>query len=163
MSTLLVITKGYGVLATYIWRMRNNNLAIIIAGSSCPPQWQIIFQTWKAILYIESVYFKEWTEIYPLFDDLLSRSSWCRFALFINNYSSSPNGLWVNEGERNNCFSKIQLVGKKYRDETTLARKTRFSRHCFGFQIRRFLLLVGYNIYPGSSSTNQNAALIIDH
>ena len=26
-----------------------------------------------------------------------------------------------HEGERNNCFSKIQLVGKKYRDKTTLA------------------------------------------
>ena len=25
-----------------------------------------------------------------------------------------------HEGERNNCFSKIQLVGKKYRDKTTL-------------------------------------------
>ena len=25
------------------------------------------------------------------------------------------------EGERNNCFSKIQLVGQKYRDKTTLA------------------------------------------
>ena len=50
------------------------------------------------------------------------------------------------EGERNNCFSKIQLVGQKYRDKTTLASKTRFSRHCFGFQNRRFLLLVGYNI-----------------
>ena len=49
------------------------------------------------------------------------------------------------EGERNNCFSKIQLVGQKYRDKTTLASKTRFSRHCFGFQNRRFLLLVGYN------------------
>ena len=36
-------------------------------------------------------------------------------------------------GERNNCFSKIQLVGQKYRDKTTLASKTRFSRHCFGF------------------------------
>ena len=43
----------------------------------------------------------------------------------INNYSSSPNGLWVNsywlrghEGKRNNCFSKIQLVGQKYRDKT---------------------------------------------
>ena len=40
----------------------------------------------------------------------------------INNYSLSLNGLWVNspwgyegyEGERNNCFSKIQLVGRKY-------------------------------------------------
>ena len=46
-----------------------------------------------------------------------------------NDYSSSPNGLsheaegrmgyWLRgyEGERNNCLSKIQLVGqKKYRD-----------------------------------------------
>ena len=48
----------------------------------------------------------------------------------IRNYSSSPNGLWVgrmgyclrgHEGERNNCFSKIQLFGQKYRDETILA------------------------------------------
>ena len=55
------------------------------------------------------------------------------------------NWLRGHEGERNNCFSKIQLVGQKYRDKTTLASKTRFSRHCFGFQSRRFLLLVGYN------------------
>ena len=27
----------------------------------------------------------------------------------------------ANEGERNNCFSKIQRVGQKYRDKTTLA------------------------------------------
>ena len=41
----------------------------------------------------------------------------------INNYSSSPNGLSLrgHEGERNNCFSKIQLTGQKYRDKTTLA------------------------------------------
>ena len=26
-----------------------------------------------------------------------------------------------HEGERDNCFSKIQLVGQKYRDKTTLA------------------------------------------
>ena len=26
-----------------------------------------------------------------------------------------------HEGERNNCFSKIQLAGKKYRDKTNLA------------------------------------------
>ena len=25
-----------------------------------------------------------------------------------------------HEGERNNCFSRIQLVGQKYRDKTTL-------------------------------------------
>ena len=32
-------------------------------------------------------------------------------------------GYWLSghEGERNNCFSKIQLVGQKYRDKTTLA------------------------------------------
>ena len=37
--------------------------------------------------------------------------------LLINNYSSGPN----IEGERNNCLSKTQLVGQKYRDKTTLA------------------------------------------
>ena len=47
--------------------------------------------------------------------------------------------LRAHEGKRNNCFSKIQLVGQKYQDKTTLASKTRFSRLCF-------LLLVGYNI-----------------
>ena len=57
-------------------------------------------------------------------------------------------GYWLrrHEDERNNCFSKIQLVGQKYRDKTTLACKTPFSRHCFGFQSRRFSLLVDYNI-----------------
>ena len=32
-------------------------------------------------------------------------------------------GYWFrgHKGERNNCFSKIQLVGQKYRDKTTLA------------------------------------------
>ena len=29
-----------------------------------------------------------------------------------------------HEGERNNCLSKIQQVGQKYRDKTTLASKT---------------------------------------
>ena len=30
-------------------------------------------------------------------------------------------GYWLkgHEGERNNCFSKTQLVGQKYRDEAT--------------------------------------------
>ena len=52
-----------------------------------------------------------------------------------------------HEGERNNyCFSKIQLVGQKYQDKTTLDSKTQFSRHCFGFQSQRFSLLEGYNI-----------------
>ena len=33
-------------------------------------------------------------------------------------------GYWLrgHKGERNNCFSKIQLVGRKYRDKTTLVR-----------------------------------------
>ena len=39
-------------------------------------------------------------------------------------------------GSRNNCFSKIQPVSHKYLEKTTLASKTRFSRHCFGFQSR---------------------------
>ena len=30
-------------------------------------------------------------------------------------------GLRGHEGERNNRFSKIQLVGQKHRDKTTLA------------------------------------------
>ena len=56
-------------------------------------------------------------------------------------------GYWLRgyEGERNNnCFSKIQLVGQKYQDETTFPSKTRFSHQCFGFQSRRFSLLAGY-------------------
>ena len=57
-------------------------------------------------------------------------------------------GYWLrgHEDKRNNCFSKVQLLGQKYRGKTTWESKTRFSRHCFGFQSRRFLLLVGYNI-----------------
>ena len=57
-------------------------------------------------------------------------------------------GYWLrgHEGERNNWYSKIQLVGQKYRGKTTLASKMQFSRHCFGFQSRRFSLIVGYNI-----------------
>ena len=60
----------------------------------------------------------------------------------------SLTGYWLrgHEGERNNCFIKIQLVGQEYRDETTLASKTRFTRHCFGFQSRYFSLLAGYKI-----------------
>ena len=72
-------------------------------------------------------------------------------------------GYWLrgHEGERNNCFSKIQPVGQKCRTKKTLASKTRFSRHFLGFQSRRFLLLVDYNLL--ANQTNQNAALIIDH
>ena len=57
-------------------------------------------------------------------------------------------GYWLraHEGERNNCFNKILLVSHKYQNKTTLASKTRFSRHSFGFQSRRFSLPVGYVI-----------------
>ena len=53
----------------------------------------------------------------------------------ITNEAKGRMGYWLigHEGERNNCFSKIQLAGQKYRDKTTLACKTRFSRQCFGF------------------------------
>ena len=47
-----------------------------------------------------------------------------KYLVIFNHYSSSPNEFWVYEGERNNnyyCFSKIQLVGQKYRDKTALA------------------------------------------
>ena len=62
-------------------------------------------------------------------------------------------GYWLRgrEGERNNCCCKFQLVGQKYWDKTTLANKTRFSRHCFGFQSWRFSLLVGELLVKSSS------------
>ena len=59
--------------------------------------------------------------------------------------------IWAIESEAMRVrgiifFSKIQLVGQKYRDKTTFASKTRFSRHFFRFQSRRFSLLMGYNL-----------------
>ena len=51
-------------------------------------------------------------------------------------------GYWFrgHEGEGNNCFSKIQLVGQKYRDKTTLASKTWFKKTIiFGFKSQHFL------------------------
>ena len=53
-------------------------------------------------------------------------------------------GYWLRDhkGERNNCFSKIQLVGQKNIETKHLSLvKAGF----FGFQSRRFSLLVGYN------------------
>ena len=54
-----------------------------------------------------------------------------------------------HEGERNNCFSKIQLhvVVKKNIETKQNFSKTRFSLLCLSFQSRRFSLLVGYNKY----------------
>ena len=49
-----------------------------------------------------------------------------------------PMGYWGHEGERNNCFRKIQLVDQKYLDKTTLASKTRFSRNFLVFKASAF-------------------------
>ena len=81
--------------------------------------------------------------------------------LFNNYYFSSP---WGHEGERNNyyCFSKIQLVGQKNTGtkHLLLVKARRPKHYKYG---RHFSLLVNYNIWPSTGSTNQNAALIIDH
>ena len=50
------------------------------------------------------------------------------------------------------------IVGYK---TLTLASKTPFSHHCFSFQSRRLFATSGLWHRPSSSSTNQNAALII--
>ena len=44
-------------------------------------------------------------------------------------------GYWPrgHEGESNNCFSKIQLVGQKFRDKTTLASKNVIQPPLFWF------------------------------
>ena len=56
-------------------------------------------------------------------------------------------GSWAIDSEAMRARGIIVLVKsnqvvQKYRDKTTLASKTRFSHHCFGFQSRRFSLLV---------------------
>ena len=67
-------------------------------------------------------------------------------------------GYWIrgHEGERNNCFSKIQLVGQKNT-------KTKHLKDRLQSSFTAKTLQMGYNIWPTSSSTNQNAALMIDH
>ena len=52
-----------------------------------------------------------------------------------------PKAKWAIDSEAMSgggiiCSGKFQLVGHKYQEKTTLARKTRFSRHCYGFQSR---------------------------
>ena len=67
----------------------------------------------------------------------------------INKYSSSPHEA-MKARRIPYCFIKIQLVDQKNMG------KMQFTKHCFS-------LLVGCNAWPRSCSTNQNAALIIDH
>ena len=50
-----------------------------------------------------------------------------------------------HEGERNNCFSKIQLFGQKYRDKQLQLVKARLNPF-LPPKSRRFSLRVGYNI-----------------
>ena len=51
-----------------------------------------------------------------------------------------------NEGERKNCFSKIQLVGQKYRERKYFSYLKLDFNPFLPPKTRRFLLLVGYNI-----------------
>ena len=56
-------------------------------------------------------------------------------------------GYWLkwHEGERNNCFSKIELVGQKYGEKNFSWLKLDFNPFLSQKSLR-FLLLVGYNI-----------------
>ena len=57
-------------------------------------------------------------------------------------------GYWLrgHEGEWNNCFSKIRLVGQNIETKQLKQAKRDSVTIFFGFQSRRFSLLVGYNI-----------------
>ena len=50
-------------------------------------------------------------------------------------------GYWLrgHEGERNNCFSQIQLVGQKYQDKTTSASKCNSAASVLVFKPIAFL------------------------
>ena len=69
-----------------------------------------------------------------------------------------PKAEWAIDSEA--MSSKIQLVGQKNI-------KTKHLFASFTAKIlqiwRCFSLLVGYNIKPTGSSTNQNAAMMVDH
>ena len=62
----------------------------------------------------------------------------------------------------NNCFSKIQLAGQKYREKKIFSQLKLDFNPFLPPKSPHVLLLVGNNIKPSSSSTNQNAALIMD-
>ena len=57
-------------------------------------------------------------------------------------------GYWLrgHEVEKNNCFSKIQLVGKKYGVKTTFSWLKLDVNPFLPPKSARFSLLVGYNI-----------------
>ena len=57
-------------------------------------------------------------------------------------------GYWLrgHEGERNNCFCKIQLVGKKKSRENNFSEQNTIKPPLFWFSKPELSLLVGYNI-----------------
>ena len=70
-------------------------------------------------------------------------------------------GYWLrdHEGERNNCFSKIHLVGQKNIETKHLSQAK--ARHHSFFTTKT--LQIWWALFATSSSTNQNAALMIVH
>ena len=87
------------------------------------------------------------------------------FSVLSNNYSSSPNGLLTQRPMR----ARGIIVLVKFNQLVKNIEKKKISQLKLDLnpflppKSPRFSLLVGYNIQPSSSSTNQNAALIIDH
>ena len=57
-------------------------------------------------------------------------------------------GYWLrgHEGESNNCFSKIQLVGQKYREQKNFSWLKLDFNHFLPPKSPHYSLLVGYNI-----------------
>ena len=57
-------------------------------------------------------------------------------------------GYWLRgyEGERNNCFSKIQLVGQKNIETKHLSQVKAGHQSFFAAKTLQISLLVGYNI-----------------
>ena len=57
-------------------------------------------------------------------------------------------GYWLrgHASERNNCFRKIQPVGQKYRDKTTLGSKTHSAAIVFVFKANTFRYIVAQPI-----------------
>ena len=57
-------------------------------------------------------------------------------------------GYWLigYEGERNNCFSKIQLVGQKSTETKHLSQVKAGHESLFAAKTLRISLLVGYNM-----------------
>ena len=66
----------------------------------------------------------------------------------IDHQAEGRMGYWliVYEGERNNCFSKIQLVGKKNFETKHFSQVEAGHQSFFAAKTLQISLLVGYNI-----------------